>query len=137
LVELAVKPGQLANFEKLTGQMVASTLNEAGVLGYQRFVSDDRQMVHAYERYQNSATAIAHLHKFVAKFGERYESMVDRKRFYGVREAEPRFTDSAGPIRGHIPRAVWPVRVLGMILPLPCRPHGGGALRRTSMIDLI
>jgi hypothetical protein len=61
--------------------MVASTLNEAGVLGYQRFVSDDRQMVHAYERYQNSAIATAHLHKFAAKFGERYESMVDRKRF--------------------------------------------------------
>src|SRR5438046_1305029 len=44
-VELAVKPGQLANFEKLTGQMVESTRNETGVLAYQRFVSDDRQIV--------------------------------------------------------------------------------------------
>lgn len=41
-VELAVKPGELANFEKLTGQMVESTRNETGVLAYQRFVSDDR-----------------------------------------------------------------------------------------------
>ena len=48
-VELAVKPGQLANFEKLTGQMVASTRNETGVLAYQRFVNDDRQTVHVYD----------------------------------------------------------------------------------------
>jgi transporter family-2 protein len=63
-VELAVKPGQLANLEKLTGQMVESTRNETGVLAYQRFVSDDRQIVHVYERYENSAAAITHLEKF-------------------------------------------------------------------------
>jgi quinol monooxygenase YgiN len=80
-VELAVKPGQLANFEKLTGQMVESTRNETGVLAYQRFVSDYRQVVHVYERYESSAAAIAHLEKFAATFGERYASMVDRKRF--------------------------------------------------------
>jgi hypothetical protein len=54
---------QLANFEKLTGQMVESTRNETGVLACQRFVSDDRQIVHVYERYENSAAAIAHLEK--------------------------------------------------------------------------
>jgi quinol monooxygenase YgiN len=80
-VELAVKPDQLANFEKMTGEMVASTRDETGVLAYQRFVTDDRQTVHVYERYENSETAIAHLQKFDATFGERYASMVDRKRF--------------------------------------------------------
>jgi quinol monooxygenase YgiN len=80
-VELAVKPSQLGNFEKLTGQMVESTRNETRVLAYQRFVSDDRQIVHVYEHYENSAAAIAHLEKFAATFGERYASMVDRRRF--------------------------------------------------------
>jgi len=80
-VELAVKPGELANFEKLTGEMVASTRAEAGVLAYQRFVSDNRQTVHVYERYENPAAAVAHLQKFTVKFGVRYASMVDRKRF--------------------------------------------------------
>lgn len=39
------------------------------MLGYQRYVSDDRQVVHVYERYENSAAAIAHLQKFAPTFG--------------------------------------------------------------------
>jgi quinol monooxygenase YgiN len=50
-VELAVKPGGLPNFEKLTAEMVASTGAETGVLAYQRFISDDRQTVHVHESY--------------------------------------------------------------------------------------
>ena len=48
---LAIKPGQLDNFMKLTEEMVAFTRNERGVLSYQRFVSDDSKIVHAHERY--------------------------------------------------------------------------------------
>jgi quinol monooxygenase YgiN len=40
-VELAVRPGCLDDFEKLTGEMVNSTRAEHGVLAYQRFISDD------------------------------------------------------------------------------------------------
>jgi quinol monooxygenase YgiN len=80
-VELAVKPGELANFEKLTAEMVTSTRAESGVLAYQRFISDDRQTVHVHESYENSAAAVAHLVKFAALFGERYASLVERKRF--------------------------------------------------------
>jgi hypothetical protein len=42
-VELAIRPGCLNDFEKLTDEMVTSTRAENGVLAYQRFVSDDRQ----------------------------------------------------------------------------------------------
>ena len=80
-VELAIRPGCLDAFETLTGEMVASTRTESGVLAYQRFVSDDRQTVHVHERYENSDAAIAHLVKFTALFGERYASLVERKRF--------------------------------------------------------
>ena len=44
-VELAVKSGQLDNFEALTGEMVETARRERGVLSYQRFVSEDRKCV--------------------------------------------------------------------------------------------
>src|SRR5258708_13916024 len=80
-VELAVKPGQLVNFRELAGEMVESTRAEPGVLSYQRFVSDDGQFVHAYERYANSTAAVAHLQKFGEQFSDRFLAMVDRTRF--------------------------------------------------------
>jgi quinol monooxygenase YgiN len=80
-VELAVKPDQLENFRTLTGEMVESTRAEPGVLSYQRFVSDDGKFVYAYERYANSAAAVAHLQKFGKHFSGRFLAMVDRMRF--------------------------------------------------------
>ena len=80
-VEIAVRPGCLDEFETLTGEMVASTRAESGVLACQRFISDDRQTVHAHERYENSNAAMTHLVKFAAMFGDRYGRLVARKRF--------------------------------------------------------
>jgi quinol monooxygenase YgiN len=80
-VELDVRPGCLDEFEILTGEMVASAREESGVLAYQRFISDDRQTVHVHERYENSDAALAHVVKFAAVFGDRYASLVERKRF--------------------------------------------------------
>jgi hypothetical protein len=36
---------------------------EPGVLSYQRFVSEDGTIIHLYERYADSATAVAHLER--------------------------------------------------------------------------
>jgi quinol monooxygenase YgiN len=80
-VELAVKPGQLHHFRPLTGEMVESARGEPGVLSYERFATDDGKFVHVYERYTDSAAALAHLRKFGKEFGERFMSMVDRTRF--------------------------------------------------------
>ena len=80
-VELAVRPGCLEEFEKLTGEMVAATRAESDILAYQRFISDDQRTIYVHERYEDSAAAIAHLRTFAAIFGERYANMVDRKRF--------------------------------------------------------
>jgi quinol monooxygenase YgiN len=80
-VELAVRPNCLEAFEALTGEMVASTRDEQGVLAYQRFISHDRRTVYVHERYENSDAAVAHLVKFAATFGERYGRLVERKRF--------------------------------------------------------
>jgi quinol monooxygenase YgiN len=80
-VELAVKPGELENFRVLTSKMVESTRDEPGVLIYERFISEDGKVVQVYERYADSAAAVAHLRTFEHKFGGRFLSMVDRKRF--------------------------------------------------------
>ena len=78
---MAIRPGRLDGFEKLTGEMVAATRTEGGVLSYQRFISDDRQTVYVHESYESSKAAADHLRKFATAFGARYESMVERKHF--------------------------------------------------------
>ena len=80
VVELAVRPGQLDNFRALTGEMVLVTRHEPGALSYQRFVSEDGQIVQLYERYADSAAALAHLRTFEKMFSRRFGSLVDRKR---------------------------------------------------------
>jgi len=80
-VELRVKPGQLGNFRTLTGEMVAATRREPGVLSYQRFVSEDGTIIHVYERYADSAVAVAHLEAFAKRFAGRFSAMVERETF--------------------------------------------------------
>lgn len=80
-VKLAVRPGCLDGFEKLTDEMVTSTRAEQGVLAYQRFISDDQRTVYVHERHEDSDAAVAHLRAFAATFGERYVSMVEREHF--------------------------------------------------------
>src|SRR5437764_490761 len=80
-VQLIVKPGQLSNFQTLTGEMVAVTRGEPGVLSYQRFVSEDGTIIHIYERYADSAAAVAHLEAFAKHFAERFSAMIERKTF--------------------------------------------------------
>ena len=61
--------------------MVESSRREAGVLCYERFVSADGKFVYAYERYVDSAAALAHLRTFEKNFSRRFLGMVDRRRF--------------------------------------------------------
>jgi len=98
-VELAVKPGQLENFRALTKGTVETTRREQGALLYERFVSGDGRMIYVYERYADSAAAVAHLQTFAATYGERFAKMVDRKRFtvFGIPSEElKRMLDGLG-----------------------------------------
>ena len=83
-VELAVKPGQLDNFQALTGEMVEAARREDGVLAYQRFVSADCKLVLVYEQYADSAAALAHLRQFEKNFAKRFSEMAERTRFTGL-----------------------------------------------------
>ena len=87
-VELAVKPGELENFRALTREMVEVARSEPGVLIYERFAGKDGKVVHVYERYSDSAAALAHLLEFQRRFGERFSGMVDRKRFTVLGDAD-------------------------------------------------
>jgi quinol monooxygenase YgiN len=89
-VELRVKTGQLGNFQALTAEMVEATQGERGVRSYQRFVSEDGTTIHIYERYADSAAALAHLAAFAERFADRFGTMVERKSFtvFGYPSAE-------------------------------------------------
>jgi len=91
-VELAIKPGALDDFRTLTSEMVEATRGEPDVLSYERFISADGKVVHVYERYADSAAAVAHLRTFRRTFGDRFVALVDRTRFtvYGTPSAELR-----------------------------------------------
>ena len=80
-VVLAIKQDQLDDFQALTREMVEFTRTESSVLSYQRFASEDGKFVHGYERYADSAAALAHLRNFTALFSERFSTLVDRSRF--------------------------------------------------------
>ena len=81
-----VKPGKLDDFQRLTGEMVKAAQREAGVLSYQRFVTDDGRFVYVYERHADSAAALKHLRRFMQTFSNRFGDMVDRKRFFVLGE---------------------------------------------------
>jgi quinol monooxygenase YgiN len=89
-VELAVEPRKLRSFRVLTRAMMDFTHQEVGILNYDRFITEDGRIVHAYERYVNSAAASVHLQNFLDNFEERFSNMVDRIRFtvYGNPSAE-------------------------------------------------
>ena len=80
-VELAVKPGKLEDFRTLTREMVEATRSEPGTLIYERFVSEDGTVVYGYERYVDSAAAVAHLVAFGTTYRDRFMATVERKRF--------------------------------------------------------
>ena len=80
-VELKVKPGLMDAFCTLTREMIESTKSERGALIYERFVGDDDQSVHVFERYADSAAAIAHLVMFAQLYAKRFAGVVERGRF--------------------------------------------------------
>ena len=64
-----IKPGHADNFRALTREMIESSRREAGVLCYERFVSENGSVVYAYERYADSAAALAHLQENTGSTG--------------------------------------------------------------------
>jgi quinol monooxygenase YgiN len=91
LLELAINPDRFEDFKNLMAEMVEATQrNEAGALDYEWTISDDRQVCHLYERYQDSAAAMTHLESFGANFAARFIEAVESTRMvvYGTPSAQ-------------------------------------------------
>jgi quinol monooxygenase YgiN len=81
VVQCAVKDGQLDAFKELMDEMVESTRDEeAGTLNYEWFISDDNGTVHIYEKYADSAAAMAHMKSFGESWAGRFLGCVDVER---------------------------------------------------------
>jgi quinol monooxygenase YgiN len=87
---LAIKPGPIDEFQALTAEMVESTRTEIGTLIYERFISEDRQFLHGYERYADSRAAVDHLEHFSDRFDVRLLSLAVRIKLsvYGTPDAK-------------------------------------------------
>src|SRR5262245_50931665 len=91
-VDLAVKAGEFDIYRALTREMVEVAKSEPGTLIYEYFISDDDQRIYVYERYADSAAAVAHLLAAGARFGGRSGQMIEIRRFivFGTPSAELR-----------------------------------------------
>jgi quinol monooxygenase YgiN len=93
VVELAIKPGELASFRALMSDMVtAIETNEPGTLNYELFISEDERTCHIYERYRDAEAVRAHLANFSQGFADRFAAAVEVTRFtvYGDPDDEVR-----------------------------------------------
>jgi quinol monooxygenase YgiN len=76
-LQLAVRDGRLEDFRALMREMVESTEAEPGTQAYECFLSGDGTVCHIYERYADSAAALAHLGTFGSRFAERFLACVE------------------------------------------------------------
>ena len=106
--EAAIKPDNRDEYCALAREISAD--NHAAEPGQQIFEwLVDGQDVHIYERYQDSAAAVAHVQRFVANFGARFMSLCTPTRMsvYGepsddLKEAVAGFNQRyLGPLAGH------------------------------------
>ena len=91
VLEFAVDPGRFEELKTLMAELVEATRkNEAGMLDNHWAISDDRQVCHIYERFQDSAAVMTHLQWFGPNFGERFMKILKPTRFviYGTPSAE-------------------------------------------------
>jgi quinol monooxygenase YgiN len=106
--EAAIKPDDLNEYSALAREISAD--NQAAEPGQQIFEwFVDGPDVHIYERYQDSAAAVAHVQRFVANFGAQFMSLCTPTRMsvYGepsdeLKEAVAGFNPRyLGPLAGH------------------------------------
>ena len=90
VIELAVNPGRFEDLRTLIAELLEANRKEVGFLTCEFASSDDRQVCHIYERYQDSAAAMTHLESFGAHFAARFMEVVKPTRLvvYGTPSAQ-------------------------------------------------
>ena len=111
-IELAVNPGRFEDLKTLVAELLEANRKEVGFLTCEFAISDDRQVCHIYERFQDSAAIMNHLQSFGANFATRFFEILKPTRFviYGTPSAEvkdalaasnPVYIASLGGFRKH------------------------------------
>jgi len=90
VIELAINPGRFEDLKTLVAELFEANRNKVGFLTYEVAISDDRQVCHIYERFQDSAAIISHTQSFGATFATRFFEILKPTRFviYGTPSAE-------------------------------------------------
>jgi Antibiotic biosynthesis monooxygenase len=91
VLEFAVDPGRFEELKTLMTELVEATRkNEAGMLDNHWAISDDRQVCHIYERFQDSVAVMTHMQWFGPNFGERFMKILKPTRLviYGTPSVE-------------------------------------------------
>jgi quinol monooxygenase YgiN len=76
LLELPVNPESFEDIKTLMAELVEYNRKEVGMLSQEWAISDDRQVCHIYQRFQDSAALITHMQSFGPKFSERILKIV-------------------------------------------------------------
>jgi len=90
VIELAVNPGRFEDLKTLVAELLEANRKEVGFLTCEFAISDDRQVCHIYERFEDSAAMISHMQSFGPKFAERFFAILKPTRIviYGTPSAE-------------------------------------------------
>ena len=92
-VELNIHAGEFDAFESIAQEMIAGTKTEPGALGYEWYLSSDRQRCVIYETYRDAAALLAHINGPVVQQGLPrllQHSAISRSRVFGDPGAEAR-----------------------------------------------
>jgi quinol monooxygenase YgiN len=97
LFELEVAPENMEAFKALLPEMIEDTKSsEPGSRAYQFFVNGTSVL--AYERYDDSEAALAHMTAFGEKFAQRFMAYVKPVRFTLLGNPSPELTEVVAPI---------------------------------------
>ncbi|HYY28074.1 MAG TPA: hypothetical protein VE860_09035, partial [Chthoniobacterales bacterium] len=72
LDEFAVNPGRFEDLKALMAELVEANRKEVGMLTQEWAISDDQQVCHIYERFQDSAALMTHMQLFGENFAKRF-----------------------------------------------------------------
>ena len=90
VIELAVNLDRFEDLKTLVAELLEANRTKEGFLTYGVSISDDRQVCHIYERFQDSAAIMNHMQSFGPKYSDRFFAILKPTRFviYGTPSAE-------------------------------------------------
>ena len=108
LIELPVEPDSFEDSKTLWAELVEINRKEIGMLAQEWAISDDRQVCHVYERFQDSAALMTHLQLLGENFAEFFSKIMKPTRIvvYGTLSVEAKDALAAfnpvfmGPLAG-------------------------------------